>query len=143
MANIQKGWLPQLSASMQATYQSDVTVFPDEINSIYRQMGISINGLKKDQYRIGADVQQTIYDGGNIHHQKEIARKQGQVLSAQNDIDIYNIGKRVNEMYFSLLLTDEQIKLNTDLQNLLDENEKKLSSMLKNGTAAESDWQNV
>jgi outer membrane protein TolC len=46
-------------------------------------------------------------------------------------------------MYFSLLLLDEQIKLNSDLQELLLGNEKKLESMVKNGTAAESDWQSV
>ena len=50
---------------------------------------------------------------------------------------------RVNEMYFGLLLIDEQIKLNTDLQTLLTGNERKLESMTKRGTAAESDLQNV
>ncbi|MBO7051478.1 MAG: transporter, partial [Prevotella sp.] len=28
VANIRKGWLPQVTASAQATYQSDVTAFP-------------------------------------------------------------------------------------------------------------------
>ena len=42
VANIQKGWLPQVSASAQATYQSDVTAFPDQIQKVYQQMGIEI-----------------------------------------------------------------------------------------------------
>ena len=46
-------------------------------------------------------------------------------------------------MYFALLLLDEQIKLNSDLQALLSGNERKLASMVKGGTAAESDWLNV
>jgi outer membrane protein TolC len=46
-------------------------------------------------------------------------------------------------MYFGLLLIDEQIKLNTDLQTLLAGNERKLESMTKRGTAAESDLQSV
>ena len=46
-------------------------------------------------------------------------------------------------MYFGLLLIDEQIVLNQDLQELLAANEKKLASMVKSGTAAESDYQNV
>ena len=29
VSNIQKGWLPQVSASAQATYQSDVVAWPD------------------------------------------------------------------------------------------------------------------
>ena len=115
VANIQKGWLPQVSAMAQATLQSDVTAFPDEMQQMYRQMGINMEGLKKDQYRVGIDVQQTVYDGGAISSQKEIARMQGEVLAAQNDVNLYAVRQRVNEMYFGLLLIDEQIKLNQDL----------------------------
>ena len=46
-------------------------------------------------------------------------------------------------MYFSLLLVEAQIRLNDDLQQLLEANEQKLASMLQRGTAAESDWQSV
>ena len=106
-------------------------------------MGIDMKGLTKDQYRVGIDVQQTIYDGGVISSQKRIAREQGKVQAAQNEVNIYNVHKRVNEMYFGLLLIDEQIKLNTDLQTLLAGNERKLESMTKRGTAAESDLQSV
>ena len=143
VANIQKGWLPQISASAQATLQSDVTAFPDQMQKIYQTMGIDMQGLKKDQYRIGIDVQQTVFDGGAIKSQKEIARKQGEVQTAQNEVNMYQVRKRVNEMYFGLLLIDEQIKLNADLQELLMQNEKKLASMLKGGTASESDYLNV
>ena len=143
VANIQKGWLPQVSASTQATYQSDVTAWPDGMKTMLSGMGIDMRGLTKDQYRVGIDVQQTIYDGGVIGSQKRIAREQGKVQAAQNDVIIYNVRKRVNEMYFGLLLIDEQIKLNTDLQTLLAGNERKLESMTKRGTAAESDLQSV
>ena len=143
VANIQKGWLPQVSASAQATYQSDVVAFPDQMQAIYQQMGLDMQGLTKNQYRVGIDVSQTVYDGGAISSQKRIAREQGKVLTAQNEVNIYNVRKRVNEMYFALLMLDEQMKLNQDLQELLSGNERKLASMVKNGTAAESDWQNV
>ena len=143
VANIQKGWLPQVSAQAQATYQSDVTAWPSEMKAMMSGMGIDMKGLTKDQYRVGIDVQQTIYDGGVIGSQKRIAREQGKVQAAQNEVHIYNVRKRVNEMYFGLLLIDEQIKLNTDLQTLLEGNERKLESMTKRGTAAESDLQSV
>ena len=141
--NIEKGWLPQVSASAQATLQSDVTAFPEQIQTVYQQMGIDMKGLRKDQYRVGIDVQQTIYDGGAIRNQKEVARERGNVELAQNEVNMYNVRHRVNEMYFSLLLLDDQIRLNRDLQELLEANEKKLSTMLKGGTAAESDFLNV
>ncbi len=143
VANIQKGWLPQVSAQAQATYQSDVTAWPSEMKAMMSGMGIDMKGLTKDQYRVGIDVQQTIYDGGVIGSQKRIAREQGKVQAAQNEVNIYHVRRRVNEMYFGLLLIDEQIKLNRDLQTLLAGNESKLESMTKQGTAAESDLQNV
>ena len=143
VANIQKGWLPQVSASAQATLQSDVPAFPDEFQKLYQQMGITMEGLERDQFRVGIDVQQTVYDGGSIKSQKEIARRQGELQSRQNEVTMYNVRRRVNEMYFSLLLINEQIQLNADLQTVLEGNEKKLAAMLKGGTASESDWQNV
>ena len=143
VANIQKGWLPQVTASAQASLQSDVSAFPDEFQKLYQQMGITMEGLERDQFRVGIDVQQTVYDAGNIKSQKEIARRQGELQSRQNEVTMYNVRRRVNEMYFSLLLVDEQIRLNADLQTVLEGNEKKLAAMLKGGTAAESDWQNV
>ena len=143
MSNLQKGWLPQVTATAQATLQSDVTAFPDQIQQAYQTMGIDMKGLRKDQYRVGIDIQQTVYDGGAIKSQKAIAREQGNVQTAQAEVNIYNVRQRVNEMYFGLLLTDKQIELNRDLQELLAQNEKKLASMLKGGTAAESDYQNV
>ena len=143
VANIRKGWLPQVSASAQATYQSDVVAFPEQMQAVYQQMGLNMKGLTKDQYRLGIDVSQTIYDGGAISSQKAVARGQGKVQAAQNEVNIYNVRKRVNEMYFSLLMLDEQILLNYDLQELFNGNEQKLASMVRRGTAAESDLQNV
>lgn len=143
ISNIKKGWLPQISASAQATLQSDVTAFPDQIQQVYQTMGIDMKGLRKDQYRMGIDIQQMVFDGGAISSQKAIARERGNVQAAQTEVNIYNVRQRVNEMYFALLLLDEQMVLNHDLQELLSQNEKKLASMLKSGTAAESDFQNV
>ena len=143
VANIQKGWLPQVSATAQATYQSDVVAFPEQIQSMYQQIGIDMKGLTKDQYRIGVDVSQTIYDGGTISSQREVARQQGKVQEAQTDVNLYTVRKRVNEMYFAILMLDEQILLNHDLHELYAGNERKLQAMVKGGTAAKSDWQSV
>ncbi|MBR6445739.1 MAG: TolC family protein [Prevotella sp.] len=143
VANIQKGWLPQISASAQATLQSDVMSWPEQMQSMLTAMGLDLKGLKKDQYRVGIDVQQMVFDGGAIKSQKEIAKRQGDVQSAQTEVMLYSVRKRVNEMYFGLLLLDEQLKLNADLQASLASNEKKLASMLKGGTASESDFNSV
>ena len=141
--NIQKGWLPQVTASAQATYQSAVTAWPESMQSIYQQMGLNMKGLRKDQYKIGVDLQQTIYDGGAISSQRNIAQKEGKVQEAQTETNLYQVRRRVNEMYFSLLLLNEQIQLNEDVKALLQSSEKKLSAMVKGGTAATSDLDNM
>lgn len=141
--NIQKGWLPQVTASAQATYQSAVTAWPESMQSMYQQMGLNMKGLSKDQYKIGIDLQQTIYDGGAISSQRNIAQQEGKVQEAQTETNLYQVRRRVNEMYFSLLLLNEQIQLNEDVKTLLLSSEKKLSAMVKGGTAATSDLDNV
>lgn len=141
--NIQKGWLPQVTASAQATYQSAVTAWPESMQSIYQQMGLNMKGLRKDQYKIGVDLQQTIYDGGAISSQRNIAQQEGKVQEVQTETNLYQVRRRVNEMYFSLLLLNEQIQLNEDVKALLQSSEKKLSAMVKGGTAATSDLDNV
>ena len=141
--NIGKGWLPQVTAQAQATYQNAVTEWPAEMQTVYNQMGISMKGLRKDQYRVGIDIQQTVYDGGMISSQKEAARRKGDVEMAQTEVSMYNVRRRVNEMYFGLLLIERQIELNKDMQKLLEGNERKLLSMYRQGTAAESDYLSV
>ena len=141
--NIQKGWLPQIAIAAQATYQSDVTSWPESMKGTFQQLGVNMKGLSKDQYKVGIDLQQTIYDGGTISSLRSIARQEEKVQKAQVETNLYQVRKRVNEMYFSLLLLNEQIKLNDDVKALLLSSEKKLASMLKGGTIATSDFENI
>ena len=141
--NMMKGWLPQIAVTAQATYQSDVASWPKSMKATLQQFGINMKGLSKDQYKIGIDLQQTIYDGGTINSMRSIARQEEKVQKAQVETNLYQVRKRVNEMYFSLLLLNEQIKLNDDVKVLLLSSEKKLASMLKGGTVATSDFENI
>ena len=141
--NIQKGWLPQVTAAAQATYQSAVAAWPDHLQSMFQQVGLKMKGLRKDQYKLSIDVQQPIYDGGAISGLRKIASQEGKVQEAENEVNLYQVRRRVNELYFSLLLLDEQIKLNDDVKALLQSSEQKLSAMVKSGTAATSDYENV
>lgn len=141
--NIMKGWLPQIAIAAQATYQSDVTSWPESMKATLQQLGVNMKGLSKDQYKVGIDLQQTIYDGGTIISLRSIARQEEKVQKAQVETNLYQVRKRVNEMYFSLLLLNEQINLNDDVKALLLSSEKKLASMLKGGTIATSDFENI
>lgn len=143
VANIAKGWLPQIATSAQVTYQTDVATWPESMQGMIQQLGVNIKGPSKTQYRVGVDVQQLVFDGGVLKSQQAVARSKGRAEIAQMDVSLYALRQRVHEMYFSLLLLSEQITLNNDLQTLLAANEQRLASMVKRGTAAECDWQSV
>lgn len=143
VSNIGKGWLPQISAMAQATYQSDVMTLPDVLQRMLGQQGLQAKSISKDQYRVGVDINQTVYDGGLISGQKDVARLEGEVQSAQTATDLYAVRKRINDLYFGILLLDEKIQLNKDLQTLLQSNLNKLNSMLAHGVAMKSDVNTV
>lgn len=141
--NIQKAWLPQISVTAQGSYQNKVTAWPENLQGLFAQMGLQLQGLSRDQYKVGIDVRQTLFDGGAIGSRREIARGEGAVQAAQTEVDLYKIGQRVHEMYFGLLLLDEQLRLNADVNALLRSNEAQLAAMLKSGTASAGDFENV
>ena len=141
--NIQKAWFPQISVTAQGSYQNKVTAWPENLQGLFAQMGLQLQGLSRDQYKVGIDVRQTLFDGGTIGSRREIARGEGAVQAAQTEVDLYKIGQRVHEMYFALLLLDEQLRLNADANALLRSNEQQLAAMLKSGTASAGDFENV
>ncbi|MGN0214675.1 MAG: TolC family protein [Muribaculaceae bacterium] len=139
LSNISKGWLPQISVTAQGTYQSKVVALPDEMLDMLQQMGSEMKGLKKDQYKIGIEVQQTLYDGGNISARRAESQAQLAVDMAKTDVELYAIRSKVNDLYFSILLLDERLALNAEKQRLLQANEDRLEQMLKGGVAMECD----
>lgn len=137
--NINRGYLPQLSFNGQVTYQSDVATLPDVLSNLLENNGYTVKGLDKDQYRFSLDLNQTIWDGGNMEAQKEAATVQGEVQMAQTDVDMYAVRDRINNLYFGILLIEDKIQLNKDLQELLMSNCSKLENMCKNGIAMQAD----
>ena len=125
--NALKGWLPQVNITAQATYQNDVTQFPVKLPNV------NVKPLSKDQYKVFADVSQTIYDGGNIRNQKNLAKIQSKVQNIQTEVELDKLKERINQLYFGILQTNKQW---TQLQfTKLDIKEgiKKAEAQLKNG----------
>ena len=138
LSNIKKAWIPQVSLSAQATYQSDVTSFPEEIRKVLSQ-AVEIKGLDKDQYRIAVDINQTIWDGGISKASSAVAKQEEIAASKNIDVQLYKIRETVNNLYFGILLADEALKQNALQIGLLEKNHRKLCSHLKNGTAMQCD----
>ena len=104
LQNAAKGWLPQIQIVGQATYQNDVIQFPIQLPNM------SIDPLSKDQYKIYADVQQNIYDGGMIANQKKMATINSEIELQKTEVETDQLEMRINQIYFGILQTDEQLQ---------------------------------
>ena len=135
LSNAVKGWLPQVSANARATYQNKVTELPIDV----RQFGADFDGLSKDQYDVNVTVNQTIYDGGQIAAGKKVTQAQADVQTQQMNVTLYAIRDRVNQLFFGVLLTDEQLEQNRLLQDDLAIGLKSVEALIRGGLANETD----
>ncbi|MDE6113568.1 MAG: TolC family protein [Muribaculum sp.] len=139
LSDINKGWLPRINTSAQATAQNVVPSFPEALSGMLSQMGQSFEGLGKFQYKIGIDLSQNIWDGGASQAQRQVQKADMKVQQDAMDVELYQVRQRVENLFFAILLSEEQIKLNQNTVSLLRSNLDKLQSMLQNGTAMQSD----
>lgn len=139
LSNAARAWLPQLSLSAQATWQNEVPEFPEALSGMLSRAGVTIPGLKKDQYKVGLELNQTIWDGGKSHADKRLARTEAAEQRAMTDVDLYTLKKRVNELYFGILLLEEKLSQTYRTIALLESNLDKMRSLVTNGTALASD----
>ncbi len=133
LKNASKAWVPQLSLSAKATYQTEVTALPIDIP------GVDIPTLAKDQYQVLAELSQVIWDGGATKASRDGIRAQGDVDRAQYEVDMYSIRERVNDLFFGILLLDEQISLNELYIRNLQVNYDRVAGYMANGVANQAD----
>ena len=138
LANASRGYLPQVMLSAKATYQSDVTKMPFDPAQLGMQ-GIKIPTLSKDQYGVTLEINQTIWDGGEISSQRAIARTGSAVEEKKVEVNVYSINERVNRIYFGILLTDARIEQNRLLKKELQRNYDRVYSCMLGGIANSSD----
>lgn len=129
VANARTGFLPQVSIAGQATYQSEVTRVPLEVP------GFKVDALSKDQYKIYAELNQSIYDGGTVKRQTALQETNALVEDQKVEVELYRIKERINQIYFGTLLIDEQ-KVQAELiKKDLTSSLAKMESAIRNGTA--------
>lgn len=133
VSNASKAWLPQVSLSARASYQSDVTRIPVDIP------GVDISPMSKDQYDVSVHVSQQIYDGGSVSSSKRLADALSDVEREKVNVAIYDVYERVDQLYFGILLLDEQIRQVRLLQDDLSLSSKSVSGMLRGGVASQTD----
>ncbi|MEP1087826.1 MAG: TolC family protein [Algoriphagus sp.] len=130
--NAGKGNLPQLSVSGQATYQSDVTGLPIDIPNVV------IQPLAKDQYKVYGEISQSLTDGPMIKNQKALIQANSETQAKQLEVQLYQVKERINQLFFGMMLIDQQV-LQTDLlKKDIQTGIKKTSAAVENGTALRS-----
>lgn len=130
--NLSKGFLPQLTISGQATYQSDVTSVPVSIP------GVKIDAPEKDQYKIQAEISQLLYDGGNTAAQKNVQTANALVEDQKAEVELYKVKDRINQLYLGILLVDEQLKQAELVKKDIQLGVNRMEAQVKNGTAFRS-----
>jgi len=136
ISNENKGYLPQLSLSAKATYQSAVTQIPAVLG---QKLGVTLPSLAKDQYQAVLEASQVIWDGGVISSQKKTTYAGTEVEKKKLEVDLYALKDRVNQLFFGILLLNEQLKQNDILENDLATNYNRLEAYKQNGIANQAD----
>ncbi|MBX3256079.1 MAG: TolC family protein [Chitinophagaceae bacterium] len=132
IANVAAGYLPQLNINGQAAYQSDVTQIPVKVP------GVDIPEMSKDQYKLYGEVTQTIFDGGVIQQQKQIQKAGSAVEEQSLEVELYKLNDRINQLFFGILLVDEQIKQTAITNKDIDAALQKTEASIANGVALKS-----
>jgi len=142
ISNANKAYLPQLSLSAKATYQSDVTEIPASLGQILTQVSgrpVSFERMSKDQYQAVAEANQLLWDGGVISAQKQITKAGAEVEKKKLDVDLFALNERINQLYFGILLLNEQLEQNNILLNELETNYNRINAYKQNGIANQAD----
>lgn len=134
--NANKGYLPKISFSGQATYQSQTISFSDALGAL--PISTSLPSLSKDQYKIQGEVDQLLYDGGIIHHQKELTKANNELQTQNIEVSLYTLKQRINALFFSILLTNAQLRQNEIKKANLQTQVQKAKAALQYGTAYRS-----
>ena len=117
--------LPQFDLDAQATYQSDVIEVPIPSSTI--------EPLNKDQYRATFSVNQLIYNGGLTDASLHMKSAQLKTKQKQVEVSLYQLKQRINQLYFSVLLSQEADLLLKAKQTQLNAKLKEVKSGIKYG----------
>jgi len=128
ISNANKAYLPQISLTAIEGY-----VFGD-----FPSLGGSADQSKFKFIGLG-QVNQAIWDGGATKTQKKIIEASSAVDKVSVEVSLYELRSRVNQLYFGILLIDEQLK-QLEIQNkILDHNIDKVKKLNESGLAYKTD----
>ncbi len=141
IANANRAYLPQGSFNAQASWQSDVTKINLDLPEGMPPIEVPVPD--KDQYRVVAELNQLIWDGGQIAARKKELKAGAQLELQQLETEVYGLRERVNNVFFGILLMKANLHQQGTLESELQRNLDKVTAYLENGLANEADVSTV
>ena len=131
VSNAGKNFLPQLDITIIGGVIDGLPTFtlPGQSES----SGTEFNMISIIQ------LNQAIWDGGITKASKQVTTAGAEIEVADLDVQLYKIEDRVNNLFFGVLLINEQIEQLRLLKSQLDRNLKRVEIAVENGTAYRSD----
>lgn len=135
-----KAYLPQLSLNAAASWQSDITEFPESFTTLIDRLGIDdISFPDHDRYQVVLDLYQSLWDGGVTEYRRKLIKARTEVEKQNLEINLYTLYSRINDLYFGILLLNEQLIQNELLNKELQRNCDRVESLVAQGVANEQD----
>lgn len=119
------GYYPEVQLSGKASYQSEVPEFQ------FPGGGASV--ISKDQYEAAVNVNQSVYNGGVNGIRKDLEKARGEQEINNTKVELHQIRKQVDQVYFGILLSRQQEKSSELLMQNLKEQLKTVRSRVENG----------
>jgi outer membrane protein TolC len=94
--------LPQLEINGQGTHQSDVT------RPTFGIPGVTVPDFPKDRWQTTLDMEQRLYDGGEVARRRELEEARHAESQAALDVALYDLRSEVNSAFFSAFLLEKR-----------------------------------
>lgn len=133
--NINTNWLPAVGFNAQVTYNSETVDF----SKIMKGIPVTIEPLPLDQYKVWADINQQIFDGGMGKAQKAVERATYGAEIYQTEIDLLSVKQQLSQLYFSILLAMKSREIVQVSLNDLKERKKAIQSGVEHGVLLPED----
>lgn len=101
LRNIRSNNLPRIQMGAQAGWQSDVFRFPVD-NPLF-----DVPEIPKDQYKLTLDISERLWDGGSDRYLRQQRELERDLALAQTDVDVFPLRETVTDLYFKVLLLQE------------------------------------
>lgn len=135
--NLSSKYFPTINFNAKGTYQSEVVTLSVNVP------GVEFPKVPKGQYSANIEINQLIYDGGNIKAAQEVSKQNLLVDIQKIDVDMFKIKEQINNLYFKCLLLQENTLILELTHETILEQRKVLTSAVNQGVILESELDNI